>query len=132
MKYIYALTLLLISSAAVASEAVVQERLGQYRTQGAGDFDAARGQALWQQEHMQVKLGKQVNCASCHSANLQQAGKHMRTGKRIEPMAPSVNPDRLNDAEKIEKWFTRNCKWTWGRECTAQEKGDILTFLQSK
>ena len=44
-------------------------------------------------------------------------------------MAPSVNPKRLTDRSKIEKWFKRNCKWTLGRECTPQEKGDILTFL---
>jgi len=132
MKYLFTFMLLLVSQAAMASEAVVQERLGQYRSEGAASFDAARGESMWKQEHMQQKLGKSVNCASCHSINLQSAGEHMRTGKRIEPMAPSVNPDRLNDAEKIEKWFTRNCKWTWGRECTAQEKGDILTYIQSR
>jgi len=132
MKYIFVLALLLVSTAAMASDAIVQERLTHYRSAGAGDFDAVRGESMWKQEHMQEKLGKQVNCASCHSTNLQRAGEHMRTGKRIEPMAPSVNPDRLGDAEKIEKWFTRNCSWTWGRECTAQEKGDLLTFLQAK
>ncbi|PIP03332.1 MAG: hypothetical protein COW18_08385 [Zetaproteobacteria bacterium CG12_big_fil_rev_8_21_14_0_65_54_13] len=132
MKYLFALTLLFVTTAATASEAVVQERLDQYRSQGAGDFDAARGESMWKQEHMQEKLGKSVNCASCHSLNLQSAGSHMRTGKRIEPMAPSVNPDRLGDTAKIEKWFMRNCKWTWGRECTAQEKGDLLTYIQSR
>lgn len=44
-------------------------------------------------------------------------------------MKPAVNPERLVDAKKIEKWFLRNCKWTFGRECTAQEKGDFLTFI---
>ncbi|HCS12500.1 MAG TPA: hypothetical protein DIW28_01710, partial [Zetaproteobacteria bacterium] len=44
--------------------------------------------------------------------------------KRIEPMAPSVNPERLTDPAKIEKWFGRNCEWTIGRDCTAQEKAD--------
>jgi hypothetical protein len=47
-------------------------------------------------------------------------------------MAPSVNPQRLTDARKIEKWFKRNCEWTWGRACTIQEKGDILRFLQQQ
>jgi len=132
MKYVLAIVALLCSYAAIASEQVVQERLASYTSSGAGNFDAARGEAMWKQEHMQKKLGKSVNCASCHSAVLTQAGEHMRTGKRIEPMAPSVNAERLGDAEKIEKWFTRNCKWTWGRECTVQEKGDILTFLQTR
>ncbi|MFK5970948.1 MAG: DUF1924 domain-containing protein [Candidatus Marithrix sp.] len=32
---------------------------------------------------------------------------------------------------QIRKWFKRNCKWTLGRECNAQEKGDILKFIQT-
>jgi len=31
----------------------------------------------------------------------------------------------------VAKWFRRNCKTVLGRECTAQEKGDILTYLSS-
>jgi len=50
----------------------------------------------------------------------------------IDPMALSVNPERYTDPDKIEKWFLRNCKWTLGRECTAQEKGDVLTYLGSQ
>jgi hypothetical protein len=57
-------------------------------------------------------------------------GKHAKTGKAIEPMAPSVNPKRLSDEKQIRKWFSRNCKWTLGRECTAQEQGDVLLYLQ--
>jgi hypothetical protein len=56
----------------------------------------------------------------------------VKTGKRIEPMAVSVNPQRLGDMAKIEKWFRRNCKWTLGRACTAQEKGDLLSFLRQQ
>ncbi|MEA3244387.1 MAG: DUF1924 domain-containing protein, partial [Pseudomonadota bacterium] len=33
------------------------------------------------------------------------------------------------DGKKIEKWFKRNCKWTLGRECTAQEKADFLAYI---
>lgn len=46
-------------------------------------------------------------------------------------MSPAVNPKRLSDPKKIEKWFLRNCKWTLGRECTPQEKGDYLTYLRN-
>jgi hypothetical protein len=42
-------------------------------------------------------------------------------------LAPSAQSDRFSDPEKVEKWFKRNC--TWGRECTAQEKGDFLAYL---
>jgi hypothetical protein len=45
-------------------------------------------------------------------------------------MAPSVDAERYTDLGKMEKWFKRNCKWTWGRECTPQEKGDLLEYLR--
>ena len=47
-------------------------------------------------------------------------------------MARSVNPERLTEVKKLNKWFLRNCKWTYGRECTAQEKGDILVWLSDQ
>jgi len=53
----------------------------------------------------------------------------VKTGKTIEPIAVSANPERFTDVSKTEKWFRRNCKWTLGRECTPQEKGDLLTWL---
>ena len=55
-----------------------------------------------------------------------------RAGKVIDPMAPSVNSKRLTDAKKINKWLLRNCKWTFGRECTAQEKGNVLLWLSEQ
>jgi hypothetical protein len=93
--------------------------------------DAEQGRLLWSQTHMQPKLGKPVSCASCHTADLRQAGKHLRTGRRIEPMALSVNPTRLSDPAKVEKWFRRNCKWTWGRECSEQEKQQIMAWMKA-
>lgn len=47
-------------------------------------------------------------------------------------MAASVNPKRYTKMKKINKWFKRNCKWTLGRECTNQEKGDILKYLSQQ
>jgi hypothetical protein len=44
-------------------------------------------------------------------------------------MSMKVNAERFTDVKKIEKWFKRNCKDAWGRECTVQEKADFLTFL---
>jgi hypothetical protein len=46
-------------------------------------------------------------------------------------MAPSVNPARFTNTSKVEKWFKRNCKDVLNRECTAQEKGDVITYLMS-
>ena len=115
-----------------ASEAVITELQQGYQAEGASAFSVARGKHLWIQGFTQQKSGKQVNCASCHTADLQEVGSHIRTGKIIGPMAASANPERFNDAAKIEKWFLRNCKWTMGRECTPQEKGDFLAYFQSE
>jgi len=115
-----------------ASEAVIEQMQAIYRADGAGEFSAVCGKSMWTQTHTQQQSGKPVSCSICHTDNLKQAGFHIRTGKRIEPMAASVNTERFNDPGKIRKWFLRNCKWTLGRECTAQEKGDILAYFLSE
>lgn len=110
----------------------VDQALAQYRTQGAGEFNAAAGKALWDKSYPDARGGEARQCAACHTADLRQPGKHVQTGKRIEPMAPSVNAKRLTDIKFMEKWFLRNCKWTLGRECTPQEKGNVLVFLRGQ
>ena len=109
----------------------IAELEAKYRTQGASEFTASNGQALWNMTFVDAKTSEQRNCSSCHGADLSRSGKHNTTGKVIDPMAPSVNPKRLTKTRKIEKWFLRNCKWTLGRECSAQEKGDVLAFLKT-
>ncbi len=111
---------------------VVTERLRAYERAGARDFSASRGEHLWKKAFLDAKTGKPRSCTTCHTDDLRGMGKHVRTGKAIEPMAPSVNGKRLSDPKFIEKWFTRNCKWTIGRECTPQEKGDLLMFLRGE
>jgi hypothetical protein len=97
---------------------------------GAGD--AAAGARAWTEEHNPAGADKPRSCATCHHADLTQTGKHATTGKPIEPMAVSVNPKRLTDPAKVEKWFGRNCRWTLGRDCTPQEKADFLAYIRSK
>lgn len=102
----------------------------QFKKDGATTFSAEQGKKNWTKE-VASKEGDKRSCTTCHDADLTKAGKHNKTKKVIEPMAPSVNAERFTDQKKIEKWFKRNCEWTWGRECTAQEKGDFLKFLMS-
>lgn len=106
----------------VYSEAVTT-MLQELGAEAAEPFSAESGRARWFEDHD----GR--SCTSCHSESLRVRGRHQKTGKLIEPMAPSVNPERLTKRRKINKWFLRNCKWTLGRECTAQEKGDFLLWL---
>ncbi len=122
------LSLLLLSSLNANATGVIDQLLEIYSNQGAGSFSAKHGRTAWSQTH-HVK-GQQRACSSCHSNELTKAGRHKITGKIIKPMASSVNSERLTDRKKIEKWFKRNCKWTLGRECTAQEKGNYLLYLK--
>ena len=133
MKKVIMILVSLAAASAYASEAVITQMQVGYRAEGGETFSAARGKSMWSQTHTQQNSGKAVSCATCHTGNLKQEGSHIRTGKVIHPMALSMaDSDRLNDPAKIEKWFKRNCKWTLGRECTAQEKGDFLAYFQSE
>lgn len=125
------ITVLLLAIPLYAQADAVSELEAEYQAQGAGNFSAAAGKALWNKEFVDAKKGDKRSCVTCHTADLKQAGKHARTNKVIKPMAPTVNPKRFTDVKKIKKWFVRNCKWTLGRECTAQEKGDVLAFLKN-
>lgn len=110
------------ANASETSDLMIEE----FSTQAATPVTADAGKETW----FRVSDGR--SCTSCHTDSVHVQGRHERTGKVIEPMAPSVNPDRLTDRAKINKWFLRNCKWTFGRECTAQEKGDILLWLSQQ
>lgn len=73
----------------------------------------------------------QLSCSSCHTDNPKAAGKHAKTNKPIDPLAPSVNPKRFTDSAQVEKWFKRNCNDALGRACSLQEKGDFMTYVLS-
>ena len=91
---------------------------------GFAGFLAKRGEQLFLGAH-----GGEWSCASCHTANPVAPGKHAKTGKAIAPLAPAANPERFTNLSTSEKWFKRNCNDVIGRECTAQEKGDVLAYL---
>lgn len=96
----------------------------------AAAADIAAGERLWLQTHP-ADNGQPRSCATCHGKDPRLPGRHARTRKPIDAMAPTVNNERFTDEAKVEKWFKRNCKWTWGRECTAQEKQQIRAWLHS-
>jgi mono/diheme cytochrome c family protein len=126
MKTSVLVSALLVGIASTGLQAdAIGEAQDQYRARGAGPFQFERGEALWNSRQYQ---GRQ--CADCHGPDLRQPGRHQRTNKPIEPMAPSVIAGRYTDPGKMEKWFKRNCTWTWDRECTPQEKGDLLEYLR--
>ena len=77
------------------------------------------------------RKGKDWSCSTCHTTDPRKPGRHTVTGKTIQPMAPVSNPNRFTDSAKVEKWFKRNCRDVFDRECTAREKGDVITWLRS-
>jgi hypothetical protein len=87
-------------------------------------FSAARGESFFKTKH-----GNEWSCSSCHTENPAALGKHAKTSKDIQPLAPSANAERFTDQGKVAKWFKRNCNDVLDRVCTAQEKGDVLAYL---
>ncbi len=104
-----------------------------YQQAGVITPKAEQGKLLWNKVFITEKSkGKERSCSSCHGSDVRKSGKHIRTGKLIEPMASSVNLKRFRDVKKTKKWFKRNCKWTIGRECSVQEQVDILKYLTTQ
>lgn len=113
-------------------EAILADFATQAKAADAGfaGFDANRGKTFWFATQTGGKPDTPA-CTSCHTKDPKAAGQ-TRAGKDIKPMAVSKTPDRFTDPEKVAKWFLRNCKTVVGRECTASEKGDVITFLASQ
>ena len=92
---------------------------------GFSRFSAERGKALYFREVL--RDDKTMSCTTCHSADPLGSGK-TPAFRKIKPLAPAANPHRFTDSKKGEKWFRRNCEDVFARECTAQEKGDFITW----
>lgn len=71
------------------------------------------------------------SCSTCHTENPAARGRHAITGKKVAPLAPAANRERFTDLAHVEKWFRRNCTEVVGRECTAAEKANFITFLET-
>ena len=118
-----ALVLVLLSLIGAAVATSPQDLLKGYESR-SGKTSQARGEQFFNTKH-----GKEWSCASCHETPPNHDTKHIVTGKLIKPLSPNSNPDRFTDQAKVEKWFKRNCNDVLGRECVAQEKADVLSWL---
>ena len=121
-----AAALALTLDAARAADTSAARQLEHWSAQAGTPGQADRGRVFFTSRH-----GGEWSCASCHGNPPVSAGKHANTGKAIDPLAPAINPQALTDSAKVDKWFRRNCKDVLNRECTALEKGDVLTYLVS-
>lgn len=100
-------------------------------TPGFAGFSAERGRALYLGPHAGGKAETNA-CAACHTQTPTATGRHYKTGRDIPPMAVSVTPKRFTDPAEVEKRFERDCPNVLGRACTAQEKGDFITYLSAQ
>jgi hypothetical protein len=131
-----ATALIAVGMASVAAEPARDAIVAAYAQQARIEnptfdgFSAARGEWLYLGPHS--GNAETPACAACHTADPRAPGRHVRTGRAIEPMAVSVNPRRFTDAADVEKRFARDCPNVLGRPCTAEEKGDFITFLSGR
>ena len=123
-NYILPTMIVLLSITAQANQ--IDKQLQAYQKQGVLQVDTENGKRLWHSKN------NERSCTSCHGDTPLSIGRHVKTRKTIQAMAPSVNSERYQDIKKIEKWFLRNCKWTFGRVCSVQEKADILAWLSGQ
>ena len=130
MKHVLIPVLVLLNSAVAARADPARDKIiAAFAAEAGTALSAQRGEAFFQGAHTGGKPDT-PSCASCHTKDPHAMGS-TRAGKPIDPMAVSKTPDRFTDPEKVAKWFLRNCNTVLGRECTATEKGDILTYLSS-
>ncbi|MBC7952523.1 MAG: DUF1924 domain-containing protein [Rhodospirillaceae bacterium] len=124
------------SQTALAADAARDAILATYAQQAKAEtpafagFSAQRGEALYRAKN--IANPDAASCAACHTDDPTRAGRHVKTGRAIEPVAVSVNPKRFTDAEKVEERFVRDCKSILGRACSATEKGDYVAFMASR
>lgn len=124
--------LLSVPSFAGPRETLLDKYAGEARAANAAfsGFSAARGKTLHTASHTGGKADT-PSCTTCHGNDPRSAGR-TAAGKVVEPVAVSANASRYTDPAKVEKWFKRNCNEVLGRECSAQEKGDWLSFMFSQ
>lgn len=102
--------------------------LSGYLAKAGSPANAERGREFFNRK---FKGGLFNACTECHTDNPTKNGRDQTAEKTIRPLAPAAYPSRFTDAAKVEHQFRLNCKDTVGRECTAQEKADVMAWLIS-
>lgn len=111
---------------APAAAATPEELLAAYTAQAGGAVSPERGQQFFTAPRRN-DFG--WSCSTCHDRVPTGKGRHALSDKAIAPLAPAFNPERFTDMKKTDGWFRTNCKDVLARDCTAQEKADLLAWL---
>lgn len=109
-----------------AQAAAPAELLAAYEAQAKAPGAPERGQKLFT-----TNFGRELgfSCSSCHGAEPVKNGRDQVTDKSIRPLAPAFNAQRFTDKTKVDTWFRLNCTDVVGRDCSAAEKADVLSWL---
>ena len=109
-------------------DALLADYAAEARRADPAGFSARRGESLFRTRWAGGDA-RTPSCTACHTADPHQSGQNAKTGRPIDPVAVSVNPQRFTDKATVEKQFARDCRSVLGRSCTALEKGDYITFM---
>jgi cytochrome c peroxidase len=123
---VLALAVLANLGLSAAQAATPTELLAAYEAQAKAPGSPERGQKLFTQN-----FGRELgfSCSSCHGAEPVKNGRDQVTEKVIRPLAPAANPQRFTDKTKVDTWFRLNCTDVVGRDCSAAEKADVISWL---
>jgi hypothetical protein len=124
--------------------------LARQEEPGFAGFSAERGRGFYFEKHVLAGIGE-ASCASCHLEDPRLAIRAHRAPvlcrachvindhehpdpehakkRHLPPFAPTRNPERFNDFARVERYFEVNCRMLMKRDCTAREKGDLITWL---
>lgn len=109
----------------------------------AKDPDARGGASKYANKPFSAETGRElylkrrtwqdndVSCSGCHTDDPTKEGKHVSTKKVIKPLAPSANPERFTDIQKVERNFKQHCMDLYERDCLAYEKGNFVSYMMS-
>lgn len=128
MAWLLAAAGLSLAASSAAWAATPAELLAGYSAEAGAAPSPERGKKLFT-----TNFGRELgwSCASCHGALPTKDGRDDVSEKPIKPMAPAFNPARFTNKVKVENAFRLNCRDVVGRDCTAAEKADVLSWLIS-
>ncbi|HQN64869.1 MAG TPA: DUF1924 domain-containing protein [Methylophilus sp.] len=123
----------LTAHADITNAAKLEKKYVQIAQSVNADFtpSASEGKIFFNRK-FKLNNGKEAACASCHTTNPADSGKHIVTGKLIRPLSPTVNSKRFTDLDKVEEKFTEHCNDILGADCSAAEKANFIVYLMSE
>jgi len=115
-----------VHGTAVAADTTPQEQFARFRAAAGTPASVERGKSFFDSTH-----GNDWSCSTCHGMPPVREGTHATTRKAIEPLAPAANPRAFTSTTRVDKWLRRNCRDVLDRDCTDQEKADLMAYLLS-